>query len=118
MSTIREIIWNEIDEINKEKENLDPVLCSEKLVILSTYYANLNKHLADLQDKFYKFHAMTMDANPEMSAAKLNIIVKAGDEYQRMNEAEKLDRSLLQVIRSMNKYIKAKAGEFESSRHL
>jgi len=117
MPTIRDIIYKEIDEVNKEKDQFDPVLCAEKLVVLSTYYANLNKHIADLQDKFYRFHAMTMDLNPEMSAAKLKVIVQASDEYQRKNEAERLEKSLIEVIRSLKKYVRIKEGEYEASRN-
>lgn len=100
------------------RDQLSPESCAEKLVVLSTYYANLNKHIADLQDKFYRFHAMTMDLNPEMSAAKLKVIVQASDEYRRKNEAERLEKSLIEVIRSLKRYVRIKEGEWESSKNL
>jgi hypothetical protein len=115
---IEDLINDEINQIHKESDQWDAVLCAQHLVALSVYYSNLNRHLADLESAYHKFYKFTLDSFPEQSAAKLKIIIEASDEYERLNKARRLERSLVEIIRSLKRYTKAKENEYSASSNI
>ena len=113
--SIQKLIWEKIDEISKAKDQLDPVVCSEALVELSVLYASLNKHIAERQEAFNKFYWLAQEENKDLPAVKLKVIVQASNEWNNLNKALRLEKSLIECIRSLKKYIRAKERELEAS---
>jgi len=118
METITEKIFAELEEIHKAKDNLDPSSLAERLVILSTYYANLTSHLADLESQYYKTLDLAMESEEKMTAAKAKIKAQAGEEYRKYLQAKNLALSLVEQIRSIKVFIRVKQGEWEASKNL
>lgn len=116
MENISDLIWNEINEIHEQKEKWDAGFLSEKLVIISTLYANLTKHIADLENAYHKLLYATMQGEEKITRAE--ITAKAGDEYYRLRKAQLLEKALIEEIRSIKKYIRVKEQEFEASTNL
>jgi hypothetical protein len=116
METISELVWEQINEIHIQKEKWDASYLSEKLVILSTLYANLSKHIADLENAYHKL--LYVIAQEEEKITRAEIKAKAGDEYYRLRQAQLLEKSLIEEIRSIKKYIKVREHEAESAYNL
>ena len=116
--TITEKIFAELDEIHKMKDNIEPSVLAEKLVILSTYYAHLTAHLAELERQYYKTLDLAFESEEKMTAAKAKIKAQAGDEYRKYLQAKNLALALVEQIRSIKIFIRVKQGDYEVSKNL
>ena len=123
--TIREKIWAELNEINKQKENFDPVTLAEKLIVLSTLYGNLTSHIAEKENAYYKILDLSLGRVVQTEKGVQNvpfnraeISAKAGNEYLELREAQALEKSLIETIRGIKKYIQIKSNEMESSKNI
>jgi len=114
--SISQLIWDEINDIHASKEKWDASYLTEKLVILSTLYANLTKHIADLENAYNKLFYIIIQEEEKVTRAEIK--AKAGDEYHRLRKAQMLEKALIEEIRSIKKYVKVKEHESETAYNL
>ena len=117
MKTIQKMIWEELNEIHKNKGNYDPSLCAEKLVNLSILYANLTEKIADFEYIYNGIIQLASDKDKERPYAKIEAEAKGSQEYYTLRKAQALEKALIECIRSLKKYLKVKTGEVESSKY-
>lgn len=117
MKTITNLINEEINDINSHKDNYDPAYLSEKLITLSVLYSNLTSHLADMDSAYYKLLQLTLDTYPNEKYNRIEAKVRASEEWLKLKKAQGLEKSLIECIRSIKKYIKIKTNEQESSNY-
>lgn len=115
--TISQLIWNELNEIHKDKGNYDPALIAEKLVNLSVLYANLTEKIAEFESQYIALVGMAQEKDPDRPYAKVEAEAKNTQEYFRLRKAQALEKALVECIRSLKKYLKVKEGELQSSNY-
>jgi hypothetical protein len=106
MKNIQDLIWAELSAINENKDKLDAFWLSEKLVNLSVLYGNLTSHIADMESGYHKLLQLTLDSNPDIKFNRAESICKASEEYLRYRKALALEKSVIETIRSIKKFIK------------
>jgi len=116
--TISELIWSEIDNINSQKDSWDAGYLAEKLIILSSYHANLTSHLAEMENRYHKALQLALESYPNLPYNKLESKVKAGDEYLKYKKAVNLEKSVVELTRSLKKFINIKTNEQYTSSNL
>ena len=104
--SIQELIWIELNEINSKKDELDAFWLSEKLVNLSILYGNLTSHIADMESNYYKLLQMTLEEKSDIKFNRAESICKASDEYLKYRKALAIEKSVVETIRSIKKFIK------------
>jgi hypothetical protein len=104
--TIRELINEELDLINKSKDHLDAFWLSERLVNLSVLYGNLTSHIAEMESGYFKLLQLTLDTHPDIKFNRAESMCKASDEYLKYRQALALEKATVEVIRSCKKFIK------------
>jgi len=104
--SIQELIWIEFNEINSKKDELDAFWLSEKLVNLSVLYGNLTSHIADMESNYYKLLQKTLEEKPDIKFNRAESICKASKEYLKYRKALALEKSVIETIRSIKKFIK------------
>lgn len=118
MKNIKDFIWKEINQIQSEKENYDPVILAEHLITLSALYGNLTQHIADLEHQYQCVLKLAIDQDPEKPYSKIESLAKSGDEYYKLKQAQGMEKTLIETIRSIKKYIAIKQHEYETSSNL
>ena len=104
--TIRELINTELDEINSKKNDLDAFWLSEKLIRLSVLYGNLTGHIAEMESGYFKLLQLTLDTHPDIKFNRAESMCKASDEYLKYRQALALEKSVIETIRSIKRFIK------------
>ena len=115
--TISELIWEVINEISAKKGNFDPATLAEQLIILSTLYANLTEKIAEFENQYNGVIGMAIDAFPDKPQNRIENEAKRGSEYYNLKKAQALERAVIQIIRSSNKFIRIKEREQEASKY-
>jgi hypothetical protein len=114
--TISQMIWAVINDIESSKDNYDPVTLSEKIIKLSCLYANLTSHIADKENAYQQVLGKELDKDFETPFNKVELRAKRTNEYVELKKATALEKSVVQIIRATNKFIKIKSSEQEMSR--
>lgn len=104
--TIQDLIWEELNKINSNKDKLDAFWLSEKLVNLSVLYGNLTSHIADMESNYHKLLQLTLETQPDIKFNRAESICKASDEYLKYRKALALEKATVETIRSIKKFIK------------
>ena len=115
--TITELIWDVINDISANKGKYDPVTLSEQLITLSTLYANLTEKIAEFENQYHGVVGMALDKDPKMPYNKIEKEAKRGNEYYRLRKAEALEKAVIQIIRSSNKFIRLKEQEQQITKY-
>ena len=113
--TISSMIWTEINEIQKMKDNFDAETLSEKLISLSVLYASLTSHITEMESDYYKEFTLILNAHPEWKTNRAEVEIKSSDTYKEYRKATNLEKALIEIIRSCKKFIKIKENEQEIS---
>lgn len=116
-TTITQMIWDKINEIQREGGNYDPVILSEQIIDLSRLYANLTDKIADFEHDYQIFLGMALDKDVERPYNKVELEARRGEEYYRMKKALALEKSCIQIIRATNRFIKLKEHEQETTKY-
>lgn len=111
-------IKNLLKEIRENKALLDGHIASEKLVELSVLHASLTESIAYGQQKYSQYLDELLEANPKYSVARAKIKAETSDLYLQKNYLERLERSVLEEIRNLRRYIKIREGENETAYNL
>jgi hypothetical protein len=114
--SIQNLIWGVINDIQSHKDSYDPVTLSEQIITLSTLYANLTKQIADFENQYHGVIGLALDKDPDKPYNKIEKEAKRGEEYYKLRKAEALEKSVIQIIRSANKYIRLKEQEQQISK--
>lgn len=115
---ITDLIWSQINEVNENKDNWDAGYLAEKLILLSSYHANLTSHLAEMENLYHKELQLALETYPDMPFNKLESKVRAGEPYLKYKKAVNLEKSLTEFLRSIKRYIKIQTNEQFTSSNL
>lgn len=99
-------------------DNLDPYAASEELVKLSVEYASLVSRLAEAEVAYNRKMREYYEAHPELPANKINIHAKGGELYGVLRKLQAEEKGMLEIIRSLKKFVRIKEQEMETSRNL
>lgn len=113
--TLSEIIWEKINEVRNSKAQWSPEYLSEVLVDMSVLHASLTEKVAEFENAYYKVLDLAMQKEEKLSVARAEISAKAGEEYLTYKKAFNLEKSLVECIRSIKKFIKVRGEEKEVS---
>lgn len=116
--TIQEMIWDCINAIQKNQSDQDPATLAQQVIQLSTLYANLTKQIADFEHAYQTRLGDLMDLSPTEPFNKIELAAKRFDEYHKLKTATALEKSCVQIIRAVNKYIKIRQNEEEVSKYI
>jgi len=116
--TISEEIFKILNEIRGFKDLLDMNTASDKLNDLSVWHASLTSHIAKKQNDYNKKLDNLLEENPKWSVRRAEIKAKAGEEYFELDKAIKLEKSLIEGIRSLKIWIKVRTSESETAYNL
>lgn len=114
---ISDLIWDELNEINSKKDELDAFWLSEKLVNLSVLYGNLTQHIAEAENAYHKLLQLTLDTYPDIKFNRAESICKASDEYLKYRKALALEKSVVETIRSIKKFIRLREQDQQQSNY-
>lgn len=115
--TISEMIWEKINEIGLNKAEYDPYKLSEDLIYLSALYGNLTQHIAEMESGYHKLLQLTLETHPDIKFNRAESICKASEEYLKYRKALALEKSLVESIRSIKKFIKLREQEQQQSNY-
>lgn len=111
--TVQEQINNLIQEIWERKESWDAQWLAEKRIELVAWLPNLNDKIAEFEHEYFSVLQLALATEPVFARAQAKC--KAGDEYKRLKQAQGLERSVIEMIRSINKFIKIKEAEYQNN---
>ena len=114
--TLSDNINEIINDINSHRGDWDAQYLAEKRIELSTWLANLNEKIAEFEHQYYVVCQMAIDKDPSLSFAKAQNMAKAGDEYLKLRKAQGLEKAVVEMVRSINRFIRLKENEQELSR--
>lgn len=104
MITISEQINEILAWLHENKDNLDPVQCSQKLVEISVLKASLDSELADLEIAYNAVIASLVNNEPNIAFNKIKIIALDTEEYKKLSKTKAVAGSVLEVARSIKRY--------------
>lgn len=102
--SIQEQINEILKWLHENRDNLDPVACSEKLVAISVLKASLDSELADKEISFNQILNELITTFPEKPFNKIQIQARATEEYKKLLRAKAVAGSVLEVSRSIKRY--------------
>lgn len=106
---------NEIlNDINQSRTNWDAQMLAEKRIELVSWLGNLTEKIAEFEHQYYTVISLAME-DPKMTHAKAQSKARAGDEYLRLRKAQGLEKAVIEMIRSINRYIKIKEDEMANN---
>jgi hypothetical protein len=107
------MITEQINEIlawlHLNKDNLDAVQCSQKLVEISVLKASLDSELADKENAYNVLLNDLITTFPEKPFNKLQIQARATKEYKELMKYKAVAGSVLEVARSIKRFQNAVA---------
>lgn len=112
--TVRQLI-NDI--INTIHPNIHAVEATDKMVELSRLLGNINEVITQNDKIFISKKVEIMEANEKMSMNKVELLAQNTDEYHALQEARRLEKATLEVIRSLKFRCKALEDEYTISNH-
>ena len=116
--TISELIWAEINEIRNQKDNWDACYLSEKLISLTSLHASLTQHIAEMENAYHKLLQLTLESHTDIKFNRAESLCKASDEYLKYKKAVNLEKSLIEEIRAIKKYISIREREQQISNYV
>jgi hypothetical protein len=115
--SIEEQINDILAWLHQNKDSLDVVQCSEKLVNISVLKASLDSELADKEIAYNQVLNEIITTFPEKPFNKIQIQARATDEYKKLLKAKAVAGSVLEVARSLKRYQNAMKDSQELSTH-
>jgi hypothetical protein len=115
--TISTMIWEVINDISSNKGNYDPATLSSQLITLSTLYANLTEKIAEFEYQYQGVVGLALDKDPDKPYNKIENECKRSEEHYRLKKAQALEKAVIQIIRSTNKFIRIKENEQSVARY-
>jgi len=113
---IKLIIYEYLQEI-KDSSELQTGRASEMLVELSAYMANVVEEIRDATVQYNHRLSELLD-EPKMTVNKAEIKVKTMPEWERLEKAKGLEKTMTEVIRSLKVFIRVRGDEYEVSANL
>lgn len=114
-------IEQQINEIlawlHANRDNLDPIACSQKLVEISVLKASLDSELATAEITFNQELNLLIENNPDMPFNKLQIKAKASKAHSDMMRKKAVAGSVLEIARSIKRYQNALKDSQELTKH-
>jgi len=104
MKSIVEQINDAIAWLHINKDNLDPVACSEKLVEISVLKASLDSELADKEIAYNTVLNGLINTFDDQPFNKIQIRARATDEYKKLLRAKAVSGSLIEITRSIKRF--------------
>lgn len=116
--TIREEINRITNEIKSKRDMMTPMIASDRLMELTVWHSSLTAHISEFQFKYNKKLSSILETDEKLPISKAEIIAKASDEYKQLDEALRLEKSLVEIIRSLKIWIKSRAEEYHISSNI
>lgn len=117
MKTISDQINEILAWLHENKDNLDAVQCSQKLVEISVLKASLDSELADLEVQYYLKLKELMEANKDTATNKLEILGKCTSEYGKLLKTKAVAGSVLEVARSIKRFQNAVSDSMQMTKY-
>ena len=99
-------------------DQLDPHSAAENLVKLSVEYASLVSKLAEAEVAYNRKMREYYEAHPELPANKVNIHAKGGELYGVLRRLQAKEKGMVEMIRSLKRFVRVKEEEFRQSSNL
>lgn len=116
--TVRETIKLKIKSIGENIKTLSPDELSENLVELSSLYANFSEGLTGLEQVYAQKKLEFLTGEKKISVAEATLYSETTPEYKEFAEARRLEKALVEVIRSIKVRIRLLGSEYEVSSNL
>jgi hypothetical protein len=104
MLTIQDQINAVIAWLHENRDSLDPMACSEKLVEISVLKASLDSELALAEVAYNETLNALITTFPEKPFNKLQIQAKATPEYSTLLKKKAVAGSILEISRSIKRF--------------
>ena len=88
---------------------------SEKLVKLAALLGNVGDHIVKCEREYNRKSLDLMNENENLSMKKVELMAQNTEEYFALREAKETQKAVLETIRSLKYFLRAREGEFESS---
>ena len=111
--TVRDHIKDIQNEIRTN--DFDPNRASEMLSMLSSLLGNVNDQLKDIQMSYNRKLMAIMKTANSVSGAKLE--AETTNEFEQLLDIKGTKELVLEMIRSMKYYLKAKMEEYKETRY-
>ena len=109
--TITSMVFDLVAEIQEKQGEYDPITLSEQLIDLSRLYCGLTAKIADLEHEYQTELGKEMDKDFDKPFNKVELRAKQTDSYYQLKKALALEKSVIQLIRASNRFIKLKENE-------
>lgn len=114
-STLRENIQSIINLI---KPDMFAVEASEKMVELSRLLGNLGEHIVKFERDYLQVKIDIMTTNDKMSMNKIELMAQNSEQYTILQQSRVLEKTTLEVIRSLKYRCRALEDEKQVSNNL
>ena len=104
MKSIEQQINDILAWLHLNRDSLDVVACSQKLVEIATLKASLDSELANAEVAYNETLNSLITTFPEMPFNKLQIRAKATPEYANLLRKKAVAGSILEVARSIKRF--------------
>ena len=112
----KETMKEKIEAIRKELESdVTPTRASEIAIRLSAYWAFINEELVK-REMDYNTKLLEV-AKGESTYASAKVIAQASEEYKNWLEYRSFSKSLMEMIRTCNRYVRRKEIEWKEGRY-
>lgn len=109
--TLREIVSRKRDIILNR--DLSPIEASRMLVEFSALMGNATEEIRIREFRYNTVLAETLAV--EKSAVRAEVMAKITPEYRRLRRAKDLEKVLMELIRGLKYYLRARGNEYEAS---
>jgi hypothetical protein len=112
--TITDEIYKILNEIRDHQDMMDGHVATGKLNELSVWHSSLVSHIADREHAYQKKLMEVMNEDEKRSVARSEVIAKASEEYLDYRKAVLLEKSVIEAIRNLRRWIDVRKNEQEA----